>query len=89
MTADEQILDGGTAYLTDVGMTGPSENTIIGVEQDEVLNRFLNQMPQRFQVPKRAKSRFGAVIFDYSLDTQRVEQIQRVETLLTGDEGSA
>ncbi|HCU36026.1 MAG TPA: TIGR00282 family metallophosphoesterase [Armatimonadetes bacterium] len=89
MTADEQILEKGTAYLTDVGMTGPIDGTIIGVRQEEVLSRFLTLMPQRFEVPKSGKSRFGAVLIDYSLDTQRAEQIQRIERILTGDDGSA
>lgn len=89
MTADEQVLEKGTAYLTDVGMTGPIDGTIIGVQQEEVLARFLTLMPQRFEVPKHGKSRFGAVLIDYSLDTQRAQQIQRIERILTGDEGSA
>jgi hypothetical protein len=43
-TADEQILDGGTAYLTDAGMTG-DYNSVIGMERTEPLNRFLRRIP--------------------------------------------
>ena len=83
MTADEQILPRGTAYLTDVGMTGPTENTIIGVEQAEVLERFLTHMPQRFKVPKRGPTRFGAVMVEYGLDTGTAKRIKRVERFLS------
>ncbi|GAX91798.1 TIGR00282 family metallophosphoesterase [Effusibacillus lacus] len=48
-TADEQIFPGGTAYLTDVGMCGPV-NSIIGMKKEQVLQRFLTQMPVRLEV---------------------------------------
>ena len=47
-TADDQILPGGTAYITDVGMTGPHDG-IIGVEREPVINRFLTGLPARFE----------------------------------------
>ena len=50
-TADEKILPNHTAYITDVGMTGPI-NSVIGMDKDSALQRFLTQMPSRFQVPK-------------------------------------
>src|SRR5262249_29975024 len=46
-TADEQILPGGTAYITDLGMTGPTDG-VIGMEQGPVLDRFLTGMSERF-----------------------------------------
>lgn len=49
-TADERILPKGTAYITDVGMTGP-ENSIIGFRETEVIEKFLTQMPKKFEVP--------------------------------------
>jgi hypothetical protein len=48
-TADESVLPGGTAYLTDAGMCGP-EDSVLGVKTDAVLRRFLTQMPTRFEV---------------------------------------
>ncbi|MBI3610596.1 MAG: TIGR00282 family metallophosphoesterase [Nitrospirae bacterium] len=48
-TADEEILPKGTAYLTDVGMTGPTQS-VIGMNKEQVINKFLNQMPQRFEM---------------------------------------
>src|SRR5207245_11647894 len=47
-TADERILPKGTAYLTDVGMTGPHDS-VVGVEIEAALGRFLNAMPARFE----------------------------------------
>ncbi|MBE0428502.1 MAG: TIGR00282 family metallophosphoesterase [Thermoleophilia bacterium] len=48
-TADEKLLPGGTAYITDAGMTGPFDS-VIGVKKDIILKRFLTQMPVRFEV---------------------------------------
>ncbi len=48
-TADERILPQGTGYITDVGMTGP-QNSVLGVRTDLVIQKFLTQMPVRFEV---------------------------------------
>jgi 2',3'-cyclic-nucleotide 2'-phosphodiesterase len=50
-TADDRVLPGGTAYQTDVGMSGPYDS-VIGVEKDMVLHRFLTGMPARFEQAK-------------------------------------
>lgn len=50
-TADERVLPGGTAYITDVGMTGPRDG-IIGMDRRAILERFLTQLPARFEVAK-------------------------------------
>ena len=50
-TADEKILPGGTAYITDVGMAGPF-NSVIGLKKDDVLRRFLTQIPNKFNEAK-------------------------------------
>jgi metallophosphoesterase (TIGR00282 family) len=47
-TADERILPGGTAYITDAGMTGPHDS-VIGIKKKPVLDRFLTQLPSRFE----------------------------------------
>jgi hypothetical protein len=60
-TADEQILPQGTAYLTDAGMTGPFDS-IIGTKKDAVLERFLKQMPNKFEVAKGDVRLQGALI---------------------------
>ena len=61
-TADERVLPGGTAYITDVGMTGPYEG-VIGVNKEQIINRFLSNMPARFE-PATGDARFCAVIVD-------------------------
>ena len=48
-TSDARVLPGGTAYLTDVGMTGPLES-VIGVRTDIIVKRFLTELPQQFEV---------------------------------------
>ena len=61
-TADEQIFAGGTGYLTDVGMTGPTDG-VIGMEQGAVMDRFLTGMSERFNVQKSGTKQFcGAVV---------------------------
>ena len=49
-TADEHVLPRGTAYITDVGMTGPHDS-VIGMEKDAIIKRFLESLPARFEVP--------------------------------------
>ena len=61
-TADERILPKGTAYLTDVGMTGPHDS-IIGVEIAAALGRFLTALPQKFETAT-GNPRLNAVIVD-------------------------
>jgi metallophosphoesterase (TIGR00282 family) len=51
-TSDERILPGGTAYLTDAGMTGPADS-VIGVKKEIAIERFLTQMPHKFEVAKK------------------------------------
>jgi 2',3'-cyclic-nucleotide 2'-phosphodiesterase len=75
-TADERILPKGTAYLTDVGMTGPHDS-VIGVEIEPALGRFLNAMPARFDVAT-ANPRLNAVIVDADEKTGRATDIERL-----------
>jgi len=60
-TADEQIFPGGTAFLTDAGFTGPHES-VLGREIAPVVQRFLTNMPQRFEVAKERVILHGAII---------------------------
>ena len=75
-TADERILPKGTAYLTDVGMTGPHDS-VIGVEIDAALGRFLNGLPARFDTAS-ANPRLNAVIIDADEQTGRAGAIERL-----------
>jgi metallophosphoesterase (TIGR00282 family) len=74
-TADERILPGGTAYITDVGMTGPYES-VIGVERDAAIRKFLTQMPERFE-PAQHDVRLSSVIVDADDETGRARSIER------------
>ena len=75
-TADERILPKGTAYLTDVGMTGPHDS-IIGVEVEPALSRFLNGMPSRFE-PATENPRLNAVVIEADEKTGRAVDIERL-----------
>jgi metallophosphoesterase (TIGR00282 family) len=75
-TADERILPKGTAYLTDVGMTGPHDS-VIGVEVEPVVSRFLTGMPSRFDTAT-ANPRLNAVIVDADEKTGLALDIERV-----------
>jgi metallophosphoesterase (TIGR00282 family) len=76
-TADEQILEGGTAYLTDVGMTGPHDS-IIGMRKDLITERFVTGLPSPFKLAKQG-ARFQAVIVRASNDTGKASAIERVD----------
>jgi metallophosphoesterase (TIGR00282 family) len=75
-TADERILPKGTAYLTDVGMTGPHDS-IIGVEIEPALRRFLTALPARFETAT-ANPRLNAVIIETDPQTGRAVDIERL-----------
>jgi 2',3'-cyclic-nucleotide 2'-phosphodiesterase len=90
-TADEQIFPGGTAYLTDAGFTGPHES-VIGREIQPVLQRFLTNMPQRFEVAKERVLLQGAMVeIDDSsgkaLGIQRVSEAVSVASGVTQASG--
>jgi metallophosphoesterase (TIGR00282 family) len=65
-TADETILALGTAYITDVGMTGP-RNSVLGMDREVILNRFRTTLPQKFQVADEE-----GVICGVAIDVERV-----------------
>jgi 2',3'-cyclic-nucleotide 2'-phosphodiesterase len=75
-TADERILPKGTAYLTDVGMTGPHDS-IIGVEIDAALGRFLTALPAKFETAT-GNPRLHAVIVEADEQTGRATDIERL-----------
>ena len=75
-TADERLLAKGTAYQTDVGMTGPFDS-IIGVVKEQALERFLTNIPNRFE-PATDDVRLCAVIIDCDEQTGRASAIERV-----------
>jgi 2',3'-cyclic-nucleotide 2'-phosphodiesterase len=76
-TADERVLPGGTAFITDVGMTGPYAS-VIGVDRDLAIKKFLNQMPVRY-IPAKEDVRLCGVIIDADEDTGHARSITRLE----------
>ncbi|MBW8005457.1 MAG: TIGR00282 family metallophosphoesterase [candidate division NC10 bacterium] len=76
-TADEQILPAGTAFISDVGMTGPSDS-VIGMESPEVIQRFLTQMPSKFRVAKGAPL-LSAVVLDLDEESGKAKSIRRLQ----------
>jgi metallophosphoesterase (TIGR00282 family) len=79
-TADERVLPKGTAYITDLGLTGPTDS-IIGVDPQIALQRFLTQMPNRFEPAKGPAALHGALI-RVDPETGRGLSIERVRVPL-------
>ena len=77
-TSDGRVLPGGTAYITDVGMTGPAES-VIGVSKEIILRRFLTEMPVQFEVAE-GPVRIDAVVV--SIEGGRARSIETVETIV-------
>jgi hypothetical protein len=76
-TADERIFPGGTAHITDVGMTGATES-IIGVEIEPVVERFCTQMPTRFKPPRSGPAILCGVVMEIDPETGRSWSIERI-----------
>ncbi len=83
-TADERVLPGGTAYITDVGMTGPRDS-VIGIRREPVIQRFLTGMPHRFQVASGPVILSGVVVV-VDTETGKARSIERVSELIEADE---
>jgi metallophosphoesterase (TIGR00282 family) len=81
-TADERLLPKGTAYITDLGLTGPTDS-VIGVEPELALARFLSGMPNRFEPAKGPAMLQGAVI-RIDPETGRGLSIERLRVPLAG-----
>lgn len=75
-TADNKLLPKGTAYITDLGMTGPCVS-VLGLEKQTIVNRFLDGMPQKFEVAT-GKGQFSGCIFTIDEETNKIISTQRV-----------
>ena len=76
-TADEQILPGGTAYVSDLGMTGPTEG-VIGMEAGAVLDRFLTGLSERFSVQKTGTRQFCGAVVSIDPKSGKANEIKRL-----------
>ena len=79
-TADFRILPKGTAYITDVGMTGPHDS-VIGMEKEGVLRRFLDGLPARFEVAE-GNVQMSTVLIEIDPSSGRAQSIERISFLL-------
>ena len=76
-TADEKILPKSTAYITDVGMTGPFDS-VIGRKKEQILTRFITQLPTRFEMAEHDVW-VNAVIIDFDEKTGKADSIKRLQ----------
>ncbi len=75
-TADERILKNGTAYITDIGMTGP-KNSVIGMEIDVSIKRFVTGIPEKYRVAD-GESIFNGCLFSIDEQNNKVNKIKRI-----------
>jgi metallophosphoesterase (TIGR00282 family) len=76
-TADERVLPGGTAYVTDLGITGPIDS-VIGVVKEQAIERFLTGMPNRFE-PARGRARLQGAVIRIDAQSGRATGIERIQ----------
>jgi calcineurin-like phosphoesterase len=81
-TADERILPGGTAYITDVGMSGPFDS-VIGIDKAAIIERFLTSIPARFEVAT-GDVRLSAVVVSVDSRSRKAAAITRLDRPVVG-----
>lgn len=77
-TADEIILENGTAYITDIGMCGP-QKSVIGMDVDVSIKRFVTTLPERYKVSADSKINCNGIILNINDETCRAERIRRIK----------
>jgi hypothetical protein len=80
MTADERILPQGTAYITDAGMTGGFDS-VIGMEKEPIIEKFLTQLPAKFEVAE-GDVRFNGVVLEVDDKSGKVQSIARIQQIV-------
>lgn len=75
-TADETILENGTGYITDVGMTGPI-HSVIGMNKEASLKRFVTSLPERYRLAE-GECKLNGIVFDVDDETGRTKKIYRI-----------
>lgn len=75
-TADDQVFPGGTAYITDIGMTGP-KNSVIGMDIQASIKRFETTLPEKYKLAE-GECIFNAVIFEIDDETNKVLKTKRI-----------
>ena len=82
-TADEKIMPKGTAYITDIGMTGPSDS-VLGVKKEIIIEKFLTQLPKSHKVAK-GEMIFCAVLLNINTKTKKVLEIKRIQKIISSN----
>lgn len=77
-TNDARILPNGTAFLSDVGMTGPYDG-ILGMKREAVIERFITTLPQRFEVVEQGRSLLSACVIDIDEQTGKATSIVPIQ----------
>lgn len=75
-TADENILENGTAYITDIGMTGPKKS-VIGMDVSASIKRFETSLPEKYKIAE-GKGKFNSCMFEINDVTNKVVNIERI-----------
>ena len=75
-TADEKILENGTAYITDIGMTGPYKS-VIGMDADASIKRFVTSLPERYKLAE-GPCMLNGCIFELNDQTGKAEKVERL-----------
>ncbi len=76
-TADCQVLPQGLGFVTDLGMTGPSQS-VIGIRPEQAVNRFMGGLPRRFE-PAPGPCKLNAVLFEIDANAKRCVALQRLD----------
>ena len=76
-TADEKILKGGTAYISDIGMTG-CHDSVLGVKKDIIIKRFLTSLPQRHEI-ENGEATLEGIIIDIDESSGKATSIERIQ----------
>lgn len=75
-TADEMVLPKGTAYITDIGMTGPADS-VIGMDKKASIKRFVTTLPEKYKIAD-GESKFNSCLFELDDESGRIEKITRI-----------
>lgn len=86
MTADERVLPGGTAYISDIGMVG-AQDSIIGMNKEQILKRFTTQMPEKFEPTETWPAVFNAVLLKINNSTGKAQEIKRIVKIVEESAG--
>lgn len=78
MTADERIFPRGAAFISDVGMVG-AQDSIIGMDRDQILKRFTTQLPEKFEPTEEGPGLFNAVLLKVDPQTGKALEIKRIQ----------